>query len=235
MNKKLLDTVQGHSRPGQSCAFFDVDGTLIRIKSMFSFSDFLVRQLAIEAQPHVILYRQTLQAMFAAGAPREELNAFYYTLFKGLSVELISQLGRRWYQEYCPKEVFFEAMLDVVREHQAMGQRIVLVSGSFEAVLRPLAEELGITDLICAPLEVRPNGCYSGNLTGPSTIGEGKAQGIRAFAEQHQVDLSHCFAYGDDISDFPMLDQVGTAVVVNPDPALLDSVEQRQWHFIRAN
>jgi HAD superfamily hydrolase (TIGR01490 family) len=216
------------------CAFFDVDGTLIRIKSMFSFSAFLFEQLNMHDEPGVVVYRQQMQAMLESGATREELNRFYYTIFAGLQVDLVARYGRQWYVTHCQHDVFFSEMLDVLRQHKKLGHRTVVVSGSFNAVLQPLADAIGIDDLICAPLEIREDGCYSGHLVGLPTIGEGKACGIRAYARKHDITLTNCFAYGDDISDLPMLGEVGTAITVNPDKALLAITQERGWRFIQA-
>jgi HAD superfamily hydrolase (TIGR01490 family) len=215
-------------------AFFDVDGTLIRIKSMFSFSAFLFEQLDMHDEPSVVVYRQRMQAMLASGATREELNRFYYTIFAGLQVDMVARYGRQWYRSQCGHDVFFNDMLEVLHQHKKLGHRTVVVSGSFRAVLQPLVEALGIDDLICAPLEIREDGCYSGRLNGLPTIGEGKACGIRAYARMHGITLTNCFAYGDDISDLPMLGEVGTPVTVNPDKALLAITQERGWRFIQA-
>jgi phosphoserine phosphatase len=42
-----------------------------------------------------------------------------------------------------------------------------------------------------------------------------------AWAEREGVDLSRSTFYTDSISDLPMLEQVGSPRIVNPDPRLL--------------
>jgi HAD superfamily hydrolase (TIGR01490 family) len=216
-----------------ACAFFDVDGTLIRIKSMFSFMAYMFDELQIGNTPAVLAYSAKMREMMDAGIAREELNRFYYSIYAGMPVTQIDALARQWYALYCRSEVFYAEMVQEIRQHQARGTRIVIVSGSFDAVLRPLMEELGIDGVIAAPLEIDENGCYTGQLTGLSTIGEGKAQGMRAYAQQHGLILQDCAAYGDDISDFPMLASVGSAVVINPDAALLSKVQALGWQSMQ--
>lgn len=215
-------------------AFFDVDGTLISIKSMFSFLDYLLEQLGTNDSPEVRVYRRRLQQMIAEEQPREAINSFYYSIYAGLEVALVQRLGRAWYAQVRNSDgLFFGRMLEEVRWHQAQGASTVLVSGSFAAILAPLAEELGVAFLIAAPLEIR-EGRYTGRLTGQPTIGQGKAAGVQAFTREHRLQLQRCYAYGDDISDVPMLEQVGYPVMVNPDPAARDLCQRRNWSVIEA-
>lgn len=220
--------------PQRWSAFFDVDGTLISIKSMFSFLDYLAERLPNSATPRLHTYRQTLQQMIAEEQPREAINRFYYSIYAGLDVAWVQQLGRDWYAEVrLHHGLFFQRMLDEIRWHQQQGASTVLVSGSFDALLAPLAEELGISDMIAAPLETR-DGLYTGQLTGLPTIGQGKADGVRAFTRQHRLQPGQCYAYGDDLSDIPMLESVGHPCMVNPDAQVRGICQQRNWNIIEA-
>jgi HAD superfamily hydrolase (TIGR01490 family) len=215
-------------------AFFDVDGTLISIKSMFSFLDYLVDHLKIGESARVDEYRRTLNRMIVEEQPREAINRFYYSIYDGLDVELVNELGRAWYTRVRSDErLFFARMRDEIRWHQHQGASIVLVSGSFAAILAPLAEELGADSMIAAPLEIE-NGRYTGQLTGQPSIGQGKAEGVIAFIREHNLQAQRCYAYGDDISDIPMLEQVGFPVMVNPDAYSRTLCQERNWNIIEA-
>lgn len=220
--------------PARWSAFFDVDGTLISIKSMFSFLDYLAERLHISAASGLQAYRQTLQQMIAEDQPREAINRFYYSIYAGLDVAWVQQLGRDWYAAIRQRDgLFLGRMLDEIRWHQHQGASTVLVSGSFAALLTPLAEELGVDEVIAAPLEIR-DGRYTGCLTGLPTIGQGKAEGVLAFTRQHRLHPKHCYAYGDDFSDIPMLESVGHPSMVNPDALVRDICQQRNWNIIEA-
>ena len=66
--------------------------------------------------------------------------------------------------------------------------------------------------------EVDDEGRFSGELRGTFMYGEGKLEGMRRFADEHDLDLEQSWAYSDSASDLPMLRAVGNPVVVNPDP-----------------
>jgi phosphoserine phosphatase len=72
------------------------------------------------------------------------------------------------------------------------------------------------------------DGRYSGEVDF-YCAGENKAIAVKQLAEQHDYDLSRCYAYSDSISDLPLLEAVGHPTVVNPDRALRKVAVQRGW------
>jgi phosphoserine phosphatase len=74
--------------------------------------------------------------------------------------------------------------------------------------------------VLCARPEVR-DGVLTGGLLGGPMIGEGKRAAVRAVLRAHpEAAARDCYAYGDHISDLPMLAEVGHPVVVGADPEL---------------
>jgi HAD superfamily hydrolase (TIGR01490 family) len=215
------------------CAFFDVDGTLISIKSMFSFLDFLI-DAAVPISTDLREHRRRLQHLAASGAAREQLNISYYAGLAGMPAGALDLLGMEWYRQIRTRgNLFYPRSVARLRQHQQQAARIVLVSGSFSAVLRPLAGELQADAMIAAPLEIQ-DGRYTGRLSGQPTIGQGKAEGIVAYLERAGIAAAECCAYGDDISDVPMLECVGRGIAVNPDGELRRLSEQRRWNILEA-
>ena len=51
-------------------------------------------------------------------------------------------------------------------------------------------------------------------------------------AAEHGVDLADCHAYGDSISDLPLLELVGHPVAVNPDFRLAREARRRGWGVV---
>lgn len=60
-------------------------------------------------------------------------------------------------------------------------------------------------------------------------IGEGKAQAASTLAAQLKAELRNCFAYGDHISDLPLLNLVGHPVAVGEEGALGDHARGLGW------
>jgi HAD superfamily hydrolase (TIGR01490 family) len=109
---------------------------------------------------------------------------------------------------------------------------VVFVTGTLDFIVAPLAEHLGVTDVIASQLQVE-GGQATGELTGPPLGGEEKARQARLFAEQHGLDLAASFAYGDSRSDAPLLALVGHPVAVNPSRGLRRIAAERGWEVVR--
>jgi phosphoserine phosphatase len=81
--------------------------------------------------------------------------------------------------------------------------------------------------------EVDEAGAFTGRFDGPFVYGPGKVEAMQAFAADHDIDLAQSYAYSDSLSDLPMLEAVGHAVVVNPDPALAAIAKREGWQTMR--
>lgn len=214
-----------------SYAFFDVDETLISLKSMLSFQDYWYEQTADEAGR--LCYQQDMHRYLSKGVSREFLNRLYYRHFAGRDPEQVVELARRWlsHNKHLNPAFYHPKPLAELRAHQRQGSPVVFVSGSFPALLEPIAEDLGVADVLATQLEVVA-GRYSGELIPPQTIGEGKATAIRAFLSQRGVEPGRCFAYGDDVSDLPMLYTVGQPTVVSGSRELEARAKALDWRVI---
>lgn len=212
-------------------AFFDVDETLIGLKSMFSFRAFFHRQslgpdLGRLAEDEAQL---GLLELLTKGASRLEVNRQFYRTLQGRSQAAVRASARDWYAQHRQAPGFFvRPVLDRLRAHQAQGVVVVLVSGSCTEILWPLAQDLGVEHLLVTQLEVL-GGAFTGEVVGMPAIGEGKRLLVQRFLQMRQVDPANCFAYGDHLSDLPMLELVGHPVVVARDDDLVTLAKSRRW------
>ncbi|MFF4449332.1 HAD-IB family hydrolase [Streptomyces sp. NPDC001502] len=212
-------------------AFFDVDETLITVKSMFRFLRFHLRAQGApdsayeEAAAH-------LRRRAAEGVPREVTNREYYGLYAGCSAEEVAAEGRAWFaQELAAGGLFHPPALDALREHRSAGDRTVLVSGSFPACLDPVAAHVGADAVLCSRPEIK-DGRYTGELT-VAVIGDAKAVAAEADMRDTGADPADCHAYGDHASDLPLLTAVGHAHVIGDDPVLAERAADSGWHRLK--
>lgn len=223
--------IQTGSKTSKSYAFFDVDDTLISVKSMLSFQDFWYRKYPDpDAESR---YRADLRAQLHPGACWASLNRLYYSYFAGRSEVAVAEAGQQWFEQQhsTKKGFFYPRVVEELLEHKCRGRPPVFVSGSFPALLEPIAKVLGVEFILAAKLEVR-DGSYTGGILPPQTIGEGKAEAIRQFLAERKVLAADCFAYGDDVSDLPMLKAVGHPVVVAGGRGLEAQAEEFGWRVI---
>ncbi len=118
-----------------------------------------------------------------------------------------------------------------LRDHQASGHRIVLVSGTFSPLLAEIGRQLGIQDTVGTPLVLR-KGHYVGACELPLCQGVEKWLRVEERFRGDSVDWAHSYAYADSYTDIPLLDKVGHPVAVTPDPQLTAYAQERGWEII---
>ncbi|MFD0503562.1 HAD family hydrolase [Streptomyces chiangmaiensis] len=156
------------------------------------------------------------------GERRESLNRTYFRSWRGEAEREVTAWGRRWFAERSqePGGFFLPGTLAALRGHVADGAMLVLVSASFPALLAPIAEAVGASEVACTRPVVR-GGRFTGELLGPPMAGTAKWNAVRTVLARHpEVAAADCYGYGDHVSDLPMLAEVGHPVVVGRSPEL---------------
>lgn len=208
-------------------AFFDLDETLIRVKSMFRFLGFHLAQRGLPASVFDRV-RSDLDELTAAGWTRQQTNRAYYRVYANQSADRLTAHGEQWFaDEQARGGLFVGPVLDALRAHQADGDLTVLVSGSFPPCVDPIARYVGADVVMCTRPEV-VDGCYTGHVDIP-VIGPAKADAVRDIVRRHGLRAQDCYAYGDHASDLPMLRSVGHPVVVGADPVLDPIARESGW------
>lgn len=209
--------------------FSDVDETLITVKSMFDFLHYqLVRRHGTAGEEEYERIMAVVRRRAADGTSRADINRFYYSHYAGESVEAIGRLADDWFAERTAstRGFYVNTTREALAAHRAARATLVLVSGSFPPLLEPLAREVGADAILCT----RPlisDGRYTGEV-GTPVIGDGKRAAVLGRLESRpDVDPRDCWAYGDHVSDLPMLELVGHPVAVGDDEELRERLAER--------
>ena len=212
-------------------AFFDVDETLISIKSMFSFREFYYIWSFGDDQGVVVQNgaRARIKKQLEIGLDRAEVNRLFWDSFCGFSQDDVRLAAQAWHRLVRQQPGYFITQtLGALREHQQEGTEVVFVSGSCLEILEPLAEELGVRTVLAIRLEVE-EGRFTGKLLSPQTIGAGKRQAITDFLAAQGASAENCYGYGDHPSDLPLLESVGHPRVIVGNAELVSIARQRGW------
>ena len=210
-------------------AFFDLDKTVIAKASMVAFGPPLYRAGMISRW----LVARALWSQFVfqrMGADEERMRKFRESalrITRGWDQAHISAIVRDTLTEIIDPLVFDEA-LQLIREHQAAGRRVYLISASPEEIVAPLARYLGVDEAIASRAKLDEDGRYTGEVEFYS-YGPFKAEAMRHAAVLHDIDLEASYAYSDSATDLPMLEVVGHPVAVNPDRELARVARDRGW------
>ena len=117
-------------------------------------------------------------------------------------------------------------------EHRRAGHHIILVTGSLDFLIAPLAQWLGVDRVLAAKPE-RIDGRYTGHLVPPLPDGEGKRMLITELALHSGLDLGSCYAYGDSPGDVEVLRLVGHPLVINPIRGMRGIARRHRWPVVR--
>ena len=207
-------------------AFFDVDRTLVDCNTGRLFLQDLRRRgeisflRALRAMGWMLKYHLSLIDLEAVA---ERLVA----QMRGWSEKEFAERCRRWVEDDVLPRLLPSALRKIER-HRDEGHLLAILSSSPTYVTRPIAETLGLDEVLSTQFEVQ-GGQFTGRLVGPACFGKGKVHWAEDLVARKKVDLSSSWFYTDSYSDLPMLERVGNRVVVNPDPRLRRTARQRGW------
>jgi len=213
---------------GGAAAFFDLDKTIIAGSSVLAFSRPFRRQGLISRRAALRSgYTQLLLLLSGADADTMDLLRRRITaLCTGWEVAQIRAIVAETLLEIVEPLVYAEAT-ELIAEHRANGDEVVVLSASGLEVAEPIAALVGADRCQATRMRVE-NGRYSGEIE-YYCYGEVKAQAARDIAAAGGYRLEDCRAYSDSITDLPLLEAVGHPTVVNPDRALRRVAAERGW------
>jgi HAD superfamily hydrolase (TIGR01490 family) len=218
-----------------SAAFYDVDGTLIRINVVHTFAFYAMRKPSLLSAARTAAQTVASVPMFWAAdkISRKWFNEVFYRSYAGMSEDRLVVLAEDLFEEVILPNIYPRA-LDLIDESRRAGCRQVLVSGALDFTMRPLARYLGMDDLIANRLEFR-EGYATGKLAKPFVGGATKPILLRDYARQHEIDLAESWAYSDSYSDLTMLAVVGRPTACNPDRRLRAVARSYDWPVLDLN
>jgi HAD superfamily hydrolase (TIGR01490 family) len=207
-------------------AFFDVDRTLVACNTGRLFLRDLRRRgeisflRALQAVGWMAKYHLSLIDLQVVAARVAEQ-------MRGWSEREFAERCRRWVEdEVLP--LLLPSALRKIEKHRAEGHVLALLSSSPTYVTRPIAETLGIEEVLSTQFEVAA-GQFTGKLLGPACVGVGKVHWAEDMGLRRALDLGTSWFYTDSYTDMPMLERVGHQVIVNPDPRLRLAARRRGW------
>ena len=219
-------------REHAATAFFDVDGTIVDATIVHYYAFYrtwgysaLRRLLWTAGFLPRILYYLVLDKI-----SRSRFIQAFYRQYRGFKRGDCVSRSEQLFEEVMRPRMYAGAV-ERIRAHQQRGERVVLVTGSLDFVIEPLAEYTKADDLVALSMK-EADGRLTGETEGPPIGDEAKARIVREYAERRGIDLARCYAYADSSSDQPMLSVVGHAVAVNPGGKLKKAAEAGGWEVV---
>jgi HAD superfamily hydrolase (TIGR01490 family) len=226
-------SLPGSDQETMRLALFDLDNTLLAGDSDHAWGNFLADIGAVDAEAYTrandAFYAQYLDGTL-------DIREFCRFVFQPLARNPLSTL-ERWREEFLREQIrpmIAPGAADLLERHRRSGDTLLIITATNSFVTRPIAEMLGVSDLLATEPEFR-EGRFTGELTGTPCFQEGKIlrlqDWLRAQGQPDEVMANACF-YSDSRNDIPLLEAVGEPIAVDADPALAAHARERGWPHI---
>lgn len=214
---------------------FDLDHTLLPIDSDHTWGEFMIRQGWVDVES----FRAGNDAFYAkyqAGTLDIHEYIEYCTRpWRGrAAAELAAAHDRFMNEEILP--AIRPAAIDLVRQHQAQGDLVALVTATNEFVTGPIAKAFGVDHLLAVRLERDAAGRVTGRIAGTPSFREGKVTRTAEWLAELGLsfsDFERIHMYSDSANDLPLMERATHPVATNPAPSLETIARERGWRILQ--
>lgn len=208
-------------------AIFDLDNTLIGGDSDHLWGQFVHEQGLVDGE-NFAAQADAFYSDYDAG--KLDIDAylrFALSPLRGHSVAVAAS----WHQQFMLEKIdpiMLPRAAKLVEEHRARGDQLLIITATNAFITRPIADRLGIDELIACEAEIA-DGVYTGEPIGIPSFQEGKVTRLRAWVEDRDATLKGAWFYSDSHNDLPLLEIVDNPVAVDPDAKLTARAKELGW------
>jgi HAD superfamily hydrolase (TIGR01490 family) len=213
-----------------SLAIFDLDNTLLSGDSDYLWGEFLCDRNIVD-RVHYEAENQRFYEEYKQGAL--DIMEFLEFSLKPLSQYDMDQL-QVWHRDFMSEKIeplITQKAEKLVEQHRAQGNTLLIVTATNTFVTAPIAQRLGIENLIATDPELVA-GRYTGRVAGEPSFREGKVTRLKEWMNNEKETLIGSWFYSDSHNDMPLLEKVDNPVAVDPDDVLKAEAESRGWSVI---
>lgn len=213
---------------------FDLDETLLPLDSDHAWGEFITRLGWVDAAEFTRRNDAFYAQYQAGGLDIHEYIAFATEPLRARPSAQVAAAHRAFMAEVITPNLRPKA-LELVREHQARGDLVALVTATNDFITGPIAQAFGIPDLLAVRLERDAGGTITGRIAGTPSYREGKVTRVREWLAQQGLTwdrFGRSSVYSDSVNDLPLLELATDPVATNPSPALRRIAETRGWRVL---
>ena len=215
-------------------ALFDLDNTLLPIDSDYAWGEFTSTIGWTDAHEFNRKNDEFYTHYKAGTLDIHEYVRFATAAVRAHSPAEAAAAHQRFMREVITPVIKVSA-LDLVEQHRARGEQLMIVTATNEFVTRPIASAFGISELIAVELERDAAGRLTGEIRGEPSFRAGKVKRLDQWLAVRGLSwdaLEHSTFYSDSINDLALLERVREPVAANPDPALRAIAAERGWRIL---
>ena len=219
----------------RNLALFDLDGTLIASDSDHAFGEFMVRVGWADGAAWQARNDEFFRSYQAGARDVPAYIEFATSVWRARPEPELAAMRERFMREVIGP-LLEERAYELVRAHQQAGDLCAIVTATNEFVTRPIADALGVAELLAIELERDERGAVTGAIRGVPTYQDGKVHRVGEWlAAQGQGwgDFARISVYSDSTNDLPLLARATDPVATNPSAALEAVARERGWRLLR--
>lgn len=216
----------------RAAAFYDMDGTLVSTNLVHSYLFVARNEPSLPAS--VVKTAQALLKLpgflLLDKFSRLRFNEWLFQGYSGIFRDRLLELAEDHFEEVLKPNIF-PGTYELIESGKKLGLRQVIISGSLDFMVEPLARHLGIEDIVTNRLEFRDD-VATGRLLKPVVAGANKSRFIQEYAKEWDIDLLKSYGFSDSYADYTMLAVVGRPAAVNPDLKLRQAAKEHSWPIL---
>ena len=181
-------------------AAFDFDGTLTTTDTLIAFIRFTHgrRRLFLGILRYAPWLLMMKLGLYPNGKAKEKVFSLFY---KGITYEQFAKWGHDFAD--VAEMMLNRQMIKTLRQHQAKGHTVCVVTASIDEWVQPICERLGVNAVLATRIEVSPDGKLTGRFLSPNCYGAQKV--VRLLDVFPQRQSYKLYAYGDSHGDNELL------------------------------
>lgn len=213
-----------------SLAIFDLDNTLLNGDSDHAWGEFLCEKGIVDSEQYSQANDYFYQQYKAGTLDIYEFLEFALKPLADHDAKTLQQLHQQFMQEKIAP-MMLEKSATLLQKHRDQGDFLLIITATNRFVTGPIAEQLGIDDILATEPE-QIDGEYTGKISGTPCFQHGKVERLNSWLENNQHSLENSYFYSDSINDKPLLDLVTNPVAVDPDELLEQAAKANGWPII---
>ena len=196
------------------------------------------RKLLIMDVDSTLIQQEVIELLAAYAGKRDEVAAVTEAAMRGeldfaqslhARVAVLAGLPAAVVDSVRAEVKLSEGAAELVAAFKAAGHVVAVVSGGFNQILRPIAEDLGLDYWIANELEI-VDGALTGKVLGDVIDRAAKEKYLREWAAAEGIAMEHTIAVGDGANDLDMLGAAGIGVAFNAKPAVRAVADAADQH-----
>lgn len=211
-------------------ALFDLDHTLIGGDSDVLWGEFLGQRGHVDADQHARAQEKYFADYRAGRLDIHEFLRFQLRFLAEHDLQTLYRLREEFIREKIHGVILPRARA-LLQKHRDQGHTLLIITATNRFITEPIAELLGVADLIATEPEI-VDGRYSGGVVGEPSFAHGKVLRLEDWLKERGEKLDGSWFYSDSHNDLPLLRRVTHPVAVDPDAKLAAEAMRMNWPII---